>query len=152
MSKPTITALACGILAVALFALGSYNATVVTGKLQSYAATGDPAAAVTSWDWVSTLASLLGGSGLSAVSLTAMAVAFLRQQGPVLIDHVLPGASDGAKAKSVDVAQIVAIQAALLIVKDPATKGSLLSAGRSAFDDLRDRTFPEPAEEGEVTP
>lgn len=95
------------------------------------------------WDALVTISTLMFG-GTSGVGSFAFAVlAFIKQQAPAVLDKYLPGASDNVKAGLVDTTQIGLIQAALKVVKDEPTRKSLNDAGRSAFDDLKNRTFPE---------
>lgn len=120
---------------------GVHNGSLVATKsIQAFGVGETPA--VNYWDILATAIPLLlgGSSGIGAIITTVLA--FIRKEAPAVIDRVLPGTSDNAKASTLDVAQIGLIQAALKAVKDEATRKSLNDAGRSAFDDLKNRTFP----------
>jgi hypothetical protein len=146
MSKPAVVSTGLLVGGVVLILLCGHNAAIVLPKVQAYAATGEPTAAASTWDWLSLVLTGLGGTGLSFGGIVAAVLTLLKQQAPAVIDRVAPGLSDGAKVKIVEVASITAIQGALAIVKDDASRTSLILAGRSAFDDLRDRTFPAPVD------
>jgi len=116
---------------VACFVIAAVIAAEMAKPIAAYGV-GTPEATPTTAGIVQLLLSLAGGAGLSLTAIWQGAIAFLESR----------GMSHGSATQAVDFAKVSGILALVKTLPDGATKTSLILAGRSACDELRDSLFP----------